>query len=344
MGIAHAATRTRLASHRSHDPGRQRSGRSRPSTRRATSSRSRSPPTTARCCPASAPPCRARASPRRSRTAAARACAWTACGGAPASSCWPTATSRPASHRPPARAAACAIVHVVLVLDAAVSPTSGACSRRASTASCASPTSRRPSASSSAPCAPATCRCRARCATRSTRRASHPREREILLLVVAGLSNAEIAGRLYLAPSTVAGHVRNIFRRLGVHSRADAAKLILTGDESLRRSVLAVEPPAPGVVERGEPPTMPVMAEARVAAEHAGAAPVMRLVPGLAAPSPRRATSARCSAWCAPPSTATAKRCRPCTCDTRPASRRTSRGSCPVRTPRMSRSRSSPSC
>ena len=32
---------------------------------------------------------------------------------------------------------------------------------------------------------------------------------------------------------------------------------------------------------------MPVMAEARVAAEHAGAAPVMRLLPGLAAPSPR---------------------------------------------------------
>ena len=78
-----------------------------------------------------------------------------------------------------------------------------------------------------------------------------PREREIVLLVVAGLSNAEIAGRLYLAPSTVAGHVRNIFRRLGVHSRADAAKLILTGDESLRRSILAVEPPAPGVVSAG---------------------------------------------------------------------------------------------
>jgi DNA-binding NarL/FixJ family response regulator len=68
------------------------------------------------------------------------------------------------------------------------------------------------------------------------------REREILLLVVAGLSNAEIAGRLYLARSTVAGHLGNIFRRLGVHSRADAAKLVLTGDESLRRSILAVEP------------------------------------------------------------------------------------------------------
>lgn len=74
-----------------------------------------------------------------------------------------------------------------------------------------------------------------------------PRERQILLLVVAGLSNAEIAGRLFLAPSTVSGHLRNVFRRLGVHSRADAAKLILTGDESLRRSILAVEPP-PDVV------------------------------------------------------------------------------------------------
>jgi DNA-binding NarL/FixJ family response regulator len=69
-----------------------------------------------------------------------------------------------------------------------------------------------------------------------------PREREILVLVVAGLSNAEIAGRLFLARSTVAGHLGNIFRRLGVHSRAEATQLILTGDESLRRSVLAVIP------------------------------------------------------------------------------------------------------
>ena len=69
-----------------------------------------------------------------------------------------------------------------------------------------------------------------------------PREREILVLVVAGLTNAEIAGRLYLARSTVAGHLRNIFKRLGVHSRAEAVRLILTGDESLRRSALAVPP------------------------------------------------------------------------------------------------------
>jgi DNA-binding NarL/FixJ family response regulator len=65
------------------------------------------------------------------------------------------------------------------------------------------------------------------------------RERQILRLVAAGLTNEEIAQRLYLAKSTVAGHLTIIFRRLGVRSRSEAVTLVLHGDEALRASILA---------------------------------------------------------------------------------------------------------
>jgi DNA-binding NarL/FixJ family response regulator len=68
------------------------------------------------------------------------------------------------------------------------------------------------------------------------------RERQILGLVVAGLTNDEIAGRLYLAETTVKGHLTSAFRRLGVRSRREAVALILSADESLRRSVLTARP------------------------------------------------------------------------------------------------------
>jgi DNA-binding NarL/FixJ family response regulator len=64
------------------------------------------------------------------------------------------------------------------------------------------------------------------------------RERQILRLVAAGLTNEEIARRLFLAKSTVAGHLTAVFRRLGVRSRSEAVTMILTGDEALRSSIL----------------------------------------------------------------------------------------------------------
>jgi DNA-binding NarL/FixJ family response regulator len=64
------------------------------------------------------------------------------------------------------------------------------------------------------------------------------RERQILRLVASGLTNEQIAGRLYLAKSTVAGHLTALFRRLGVRSRSEAVTMILAGDESLRDSIL----------------------------------------------------------------------------------------------------------
>jgi len=54
-----------------------------------------------------------------------------------------------------------------------------------------------------------------------------PREHEVLSLVVEGLSNAEIAGRLYISYSTTATHVSSILSKLGVSSRAEAVALAL---------------------------------------------------------------------------------------------------------------------
>jgi DNA-binding NarL/FixJ family response regulator len=50
------------------------------------------------------------------------------------------------------------------------------------------------------------------------------RKREILELVVEGLSNAEIAGRLYLSESTIKQHLRTAYKVLGVRNRSEAAK------------------------------------------------------------------------------------------------------------------------
>jgi LuxR family maltose regulon positive regulatory protein len=48
------------------------------------------------------------------------------------------------------------------------------------------------------------------------------REIEVLQLIADGLTNPEIASRLFLATNTVKAHTRNIYGKLGVHSRTQA--------------------------------------------------------------------------------------------------------------------------
>jgi len=59
------------------------------------------------------------------------------------------------------------------------------------------------------------------------------REREVLTLIAAGLTNDEIAERLVLAAGTVKTHVNHIFLKLGVRNRAEA--VIFAFDHGLTR-------------------------------------------------------------------------------------------------------------
>lgn len=48
------------------------------------------------------------------------------------------------------------------------------------------------------------------------------REAEVLALIAAGLSNAEIAGKLFVSPATVKTHINNLFAKTAVRDRAQA--------------------------------------------------------------------------------------------------------------------------
>ena len=56
-----------------------------------------------------------------------------------------------------------------------------------------------------------------------------PRQSEILSLVATGASNKHIARALRVEEVTVKSHVKAIFRKLGVHTRTEAARFVLAG-------------------------------------------------------------------------------------------------------------------
>jgi DNA-binding NarL/FixJ family response regulator len=58
---------------------------------------------------------------------------------------------------------------------------------------------------------------------RSTSSDLSGREREVLILVVEGLANKQIARRLGISEKTVKGHLTNLFQRIGVSDRTQAA-------------------------------------------------------------------------------------------------------------------------
>lgn len=49
------------------------------------------------------------------------------------------------------------------------------------------------------------------------------REKEILQMLMKGFSYKEIAGGLFISPETLNTHVKNIYRKLNVHSRSELA-------------------------------------------------------------------------------------------------------------------------
>ena len=53
-------------------------------------------------------------------------------------------------------------------------------------------------------------------------------ERAVAVIIAEGATNREAAARLYLSPHTVDFHLRQIFRKLGVTSRVELTRLVLT--------------------------------------------------------------------------------------------------------------------
>ncbi len=70
------------------------------------------------------------------------------------------------------------------------------------------------------------------------------RELEILLLAARGLSNQQIAASVHLADATVKRHLANIYQKMGVSSRTEAAR------EALLRDWITIEE----VTQSSDPP------------------------------------------------------------------------------------------
>jgi DNA-binding NarL/FixJ family response regulator len=73
------------------------------------------------------------------------------------------------------------------------------------------------------------------------------REREVLELVAHGLTNAEAAAALFVSVNTVKRHLKAIFRKLGVHTRAAAAARAFSAGLSVDRPDPASSPAEPGL-------------------------------------------------------------------------------------------------
>jgi DNA-binding NarL/FixJ family response regulator len=67
------------------------------------------------------------------------------------------------------------------------------------------------------------------------------RELHVLSLLVDGLTQSEIAEKLFISPKTVGKHIEHILAKLGVHSRAQAVAL------AVRNGTIEAHRPAPDV-------------------------------------------------------------------------------------------------
>src|SRR4029077_8134042 len=59
-----------------------------------------------------------------------------------------------------------------------------------------------------------------------------PRELQIALDLASGMTTREAAARLYLSPRTVEFHLRSVYRKLGIASRAQLTETFARADQS----------------------------------------------------------------------------------------------------------------
>ena len=74
-----------------------------------------------------------------------------------------------------------------------------------------------------------------------------PREREVLALIAAGMSNQEIAAHLFLSVNSVKTHVRSAYRKIGVSRRVDAVRWVLMGGRATTSGAVPEAAPGAGV-------------------------------------------------------------------------------------------------
>ena len=55
-----------------------------------------------------------------------------------------------------------------------------------------------------------------------------PQERQVAKFVASGLSNRDVAAQLFLSPRTIDFHLRNVFAKAGISSRAELTRLALS--------------------------------------------------------------------------------------------------------------------
>jgi DNA-binding CsgD family transcriptional regulator len=48
----------------------------------------------------------------------------------------------------------------------------------------------------------------------------------VVQLVASGLTNKEVAERLYISPHTASGHLRHAFEKLGINSRVALTRIV----------------------------------------------------------------------------------------------------------------------
>ena len=63
--------------------------------------------------------------------------------------------------------------------------------------------------------------------TRDSQDLLTPRERQILQLLADGMSNAEVAAKLYISQETVKSHVRHILAKLEADTRTHAVAIAI---------------------------------------------------------------------------------------------------------------------
>jgi DNA-binding CsgD family transcriptional regulator len=66
------------------------------------------------------------------------------------------------------------------------------------------------------------------------------REKQSLSLVIMGMTNRQIADKLFISESTVKSHLNTAYRKLGVRSRAEATRLIADPRTGLGMGILAI--------------------------------------------------------------------------------------------------------